>query len=396
MNAAADSGPLAGLRVIDLGQVYLGPYCGLMFALMGAEVIKVEPPGGDSIRGIAGGRENPAAMMLNSSKQSVTLDLGSEGGRSALLALADSADVLIENFRPGTMEKLGLGWETLCARNPRLVMGSGKGYAADSVYRDAPAMDFPIQALTGLMSVTGFPDGPPVKCGAAITDFLGGIHLFGGIMAALHARGATGRGDFVQIAMQDVTHHALASNIASYLLAPDGFADRAGNSQAVLKVAPYDLFPARDGQVAIMCLNDRHWQQLTRAMGRPDLAEDPELAAGPARCARRAQVDGWVTAWTSSQTRAEIFAALSSAHVPGAPVRTLAEVVSDEDMRARGMIHDLPHPDLGTVPVPGLPMRFAAHPQVAPIPAPTVGADTARILAALEQDLPSAQSKDTY
>ena len=396
MNAAPDCGPLAGLRVIDLGQVYLGPYCGLMFALMGAEVIKVEPPGGDSIRGIAGGRENPAAMMLNSSKQSVTLDLGSEGGRSALLALADSADVLIENFRPGTMEKLGLGWETLCARNPHLVMGSGKGYAADSVYRDAPAMDFPIQALTGLMSVTGFPDGPPVKCGAAITDFLGGIHLFGGIMAALHARGATGRGDFVQIAMQDVTHHALASNIASFLLASHGFADRAGNSQAVLKVAPYDLFPARDGQVAIMCLNDRHWQQLIRAMGRPELAEDPDLAEGPARCAQRARVDGWVTAWTSRHTRAEIFAALSSAHVPGAPVRTLAEVVSDEDMRARGMIHDLPHPDLGKVPVPGLPMRFAAHPQVAPIPAPAAGADTARILSALEQDLPSAQSKDTY
>lgn len=396
MNAAADSGPLAGLRVIDLGQVYLGPYCGLMFALMGAEVIKVEPPGGDSIRGIAGGRENPAAMMLNSSKQSVTLDLGSKDGRTALLALADTADVLIENFRPGTMEKLGLGWEILCARNPRLVMGSGKGYAADSVYRDAPAMDFPIQALTGLMSVTGFPEGPPVKCGAAITDFLGGIHLFGGIMAALHARGATGRGDFVQIAMQDVAHHALASNIASFLLASHGFADRAGNSQAVLKVAPYDLFPAQDGQVAIMCLNDRHWQQLIRAMGRPELAEDPDLAEGPARCAQRARVDGWVTAWTSSQTRAEIFAALSSAHVPGAPVRTLAEVVSDEDMRARGMIHDLPHPDLGTVPVPGLPMRFVAHPQVAPIPAPAAGADTARILSALEQDLPSAQSKDTY
>ena len=394
MNAAPDSGPLAGLRVIDLGQVYLGPYCGLMFALMGAEVIKVEPPGGDSIRGIAGGRENPAAMMLNSSKQSVTLDLGSEGGRSALLALADSADVLIENFRPGTMEKLRLGWETLCARNPRLVMGSGKGYAADSVYRDAPAMDFPIQALTGLMSVTGFPDGPPVKCGAAITDFLGGIHLFGGIMAALHARGATGRGDFVQIAMQDVTHHALASNVASYLLAPDGFADRAGNSQAVLKVAPYDLFPAQDGQVAIMCLNDRHWQQLTRAMGRPNLAEDPELAAGPARCARRAQVDGWVTAWTSSQTRAEIFAALSSAHVPGAPVRTLAEVVSDDDMRARGMIHDLPHPDLGTVPVPGLPMQFARHNRVPPIPAPAAGADTARVLGALRQSGLSTRSED--
>ena len=302
--------------------------------------------------------------------------------------------MLIENSRPGTMEKLGIGWETLSARNPRLVMGSGKGYAADSVYRDAPAMDFPIQALTGLMSVTGFPDGPPVKCGAAIADFLGGIHLFGGIMAALHARGTTGRGDFVQIVMQDVTHHALASNVASFLLAPDGFADRAGNSQAVLKVAPYDLFPAQDGQVAIMCLNDRHWQHLTRAMGRPDLAEDAELAEGPARCAQRARVDGWVTAWTSRHTRAEIFAALNSAHVPGAAVRTLAEVVSDEDMRARGMIHDLPHPDLGTVPVPGLPMQFARHNRVPPIPAPAAGADTARVLGALRQSGLSTRSED--
>lgn len=395
MSAAAAAGPLAGLRVIDLGQVYLGPYCGLMFALMGAEVIKVEPLGGDSIRGIAGRCENPAAMMLNSSKQSVSLDLGSDDGRTALLSLADTADVLIENFRPGTMEKLGLGWETLSARNPRLVMGSGKGYAVDSVFRDAPAMDFPIQALTGLMSVTGFADGPPVKCGAAITDFLGGIHLFGGIMAALHARGTTGRGDFVQIAMQDVTHHALASNIASFLLEPDGFAERAGNSQAVLKVAPYDLFPARDGQVAIMCLNDRHWKQLTCAMGRRDLADDPELAVGPARCARRDEVDGWVSEWTSCHTRSEIFTTLSEAHVPGAPVRTLAEVVSDPDMRARGMIHDFPHPELGTVPVPGLPMRFAGHAQVAPVPAPAAGADTARILTALNQEQPSAQPKDT-
>ncbi|MBC7138732.1 MAG: CoA transferase [Defluviimonas sp.] len=385
MTAAATGGPLAGLRVIDLGQVYLGPYCGLMFALMGAEVIKVEPPAGDVIRGVADGRENPAAMMLNSSKQSVTLDLNSAEGREALLALADTADVLIENSRPGTMEKLGVGWDTLSARNPRLVMGSGKGYAADSVYRDAPAMDFPIQALTGLMSVTGFPDGPPVKCGAAITDFLGGIHLFGGIMAALHARGTTGRGDFVQIAMQDVTHHALASNISSFLLAPEGFSDRAGNSQAVLKVAPYDLFPARDGQVAIMCLNDRHWQHLARAMGRPDLANDPALARGPARCARRAEVDGWVSEWTSAHDRSELFAALSKAHVPGAPVRKLAEVVADPDMRARGMIHDLPHPDLGTVPVPGLPMRFARHAPTPPRPAPAAGADTVRILTALRQ-----------
>ena len=214
-------------------------------------------------------------------------------------------------------------------------------------------------------------------------------------MAALHARDKTGCGDFVQIAMQGVAHHALASNISSLLLAPDGFADRAGNSQAVLKVAPYDLFSARDGQVAIMCLNDRHWDQLSRAMGRPDLAEDPELAEGAARCARRAEVDGWVQEWTSKHTRAEIFAALSDARVPGAPVRTLAEVVSDDDMRTRGMIHDFPHPDLGTVPVPGLPMKFARHERVAPKPAPTAGADTARVLSALRQARLSTLSKES-
>jgi formyl-CoA transferase len=144
-----------------------------------------------------------------------------------------------------------------------------------------------------------------------------------------------------------------------------------------------------------MCLNDRHWDQLTRAMGRPGLADDPDLADGPARCARRAEVDGWVSEWTASHTRAEIFAALSKAHVPGAPVRTLAEVVSDPDMRARGMIHDLPHPDLGTVPVPGLPMRFARHAPAAPRPAPAAGADTAHILTALRQAGPSTPSKDS-
>ncbi|QEW29696.1 CaiB/BaiF CoA transferase family protein [Roseovarius indicus] len=292
------------------------------------------------------------------------------------------------------MEKLGIGWETLSARNPRLVMGSGKGYAADSVYRDAPAMDFPIQALTGLMSVTGFPDGSPMKCGAAITDFLGGVHLFGGIMAALHARGTTGRGDFVQIAMQDVTHHALASNISSFLLAPDGFADRAGNSQAVLKVAPYDLFPARDGQVAIMCLNDRHWQQLSRAMGRADLAEDLELAEGPARCARRAEVDGWVSEWTTQHSRAEIFEALSDASVPGAPVRTLAEVVSDDDMRTRGHDPRSSASGSGHGPCARVANEICTSQPRAPIPAPAAGADTARVLGAFRQAGLSTLSED--
>lgn len=365
--------PLDGLRVLDMGQVYLGPYCGLMFAFMGADVVKIEPPSGDPLRALSGGTQNPAFMMVNSGKRGIVLDLEAEEDRCAFMRLVEEADVLVENFRPGTMERLGLGYERLAQANPRLVYGSGKGYAADSALREASAMDFPIQALTGLMSVTGFADGPPVKCGAAITDFLTGVHLFAGILAALHARTASGGGQKVEVAMQDVTHHALASNVASYLLRPDGFVERAGNSQGVLEVAPYDVYPAADGEFAIMCLGDRHWQQLCAAMGRPSLARDARYGTSAARAARRGEVDAIVAAWTRGRDRDVIFRALTAAHVPGAPVRRIAEVARDDDMVRRAMIVEVPHPVLGTVPVPGSPFAFSRHARAPLRPAPQRG-----------------------
>ena len=373
--------PLEGLKVVDMGQVYLGPYCGLLFGFLGAEVIKIEGPTGDPIRFKTRAGENPAAMMLNSNKKSVTLDLQDETDRAAFLDLVADADVLIENFRPGTMERLGLGFaDVLHPLNPRLIYGSGKGYAADSECHDAPAMDFPIQAYTGLMAVTGFGDGPPVKSGAAITDFMTGVHLYGGILAALHERGKSGIGQKVEVAMQDVAHHALASNISSYILSPDNFVERAGNSQGVLEVTPYDIYPASDGSVSIMCLVDRHWAALARAMGAPHLASDPRYEGNIERTKRRAEVDAIVSTWTGAQTRSEIFAALNKANVPSAPVRQISEIARDKDMIKRGMIVEQPHPELGSVPVPTSPFRFSRHANTKPRCAPTAGEHTNEVL----------------
>lgn len=373
--------PLDGLKVIDMGQVYLGPYCGLLFGFLGAEVIKIEGLTGDPIRFNTRSGENPAAMMLNSNKKSVTLDLHDETDRADFLDLVADADVLIENFRPGTMERLGFGFDdVLHELNPKLVYGSGKGYAADSECHDAPAMDFPIQAFSGLMSVTGFADGPPVKSGAAITDFLTGVHLYGGILSALLERGKSGLGQKVEVAMQDVAHHALASNISSYLLSPDNFVERAGNSQGVLEVTPYDIYPTSDGAVSIMCLTDRHWAALAGAIGAPHLASDPRYAGNIERTKRRDEVDAIVSTWTAAQTRFEIFAALNQANVPAAPVRQISEIARNEDMVRRGMIVEQPHAGLGSVPVPASPFRFSRHAVTKPQRAPQAGEHTDEVL----------------
>jgi len=377
--AVVGSQPLNGLKVIDMGQVYLGPYAGLLFGFSGAEVIKIEPPSGDSIRFATSAGENPGAMLLNTNKKSIVLDLNDEVDRDAFRELISDADVLVENFRPGTMEKLGLGYDTLKEINPRLVYGSGKGYAADSIYADAPAMDFPIQALTGLIAVTGFADGPPVKSGAAITDFLTGVHLYAGILAALLEREKTGTGQKVDVAMQDVAHHSLASNISGYLISPDNFAERTGNQHA-LEIAPYDVFPTKDGTVAIMCLVDKHWVALSKAMGMPELGTDPRFEKNIDRAAKEDELDELVKSWTTKHTREEIFQALNDFNVPGAPVRHIAEVARDKDMIARGMLFEHTHPQIGPVPVPGSPFHFSRHAQTPPRPAPSTGQDTDEVL----------------
>ena len=206
--------PLAGVTVVDLTQIYNGPYATYMMAMAGAQVIKVEPLGGEHLRrrGAVGGAALPFAM-LNGNKRAVTLNLKTARGRALLIEMVRRADIVVENFAPGTMERLGLGWDVLSAANPRLIYGASSGYGRTVPNRDYPAMDLTVQAMSGIMSITGFPDRPPVKAGPAIADFSAGIHLYAAVMTALYEREKTGIGRLVEVSMQDAVYASLASNL---------------------------------------------------------------------------------------------------------------------------------------------------------------------------------------
>ncbi len=276
--------PLDGLIVIDLGQVYQGPYAGYLMAKAGATVIKVEPLQGESVRqrqAISKGSGAPFAM-LNGHKKCIALDLKSEAAKEIFKGLVAKADVMLENYAPGVMDRLGLGWEVLSKLNPRLIYGSATGYGLSGPDRDNLAMDITVQAASGMMSVTGFPDGPPVKAGPAVVDFLSGTHLYAGITTALYEREKTGKGRLVEIAMQETVFPTLASSLNFYYdhrTVPP----RTGNSHSGLSAAPYGVYPVKDGYVAIIGINDGHWAKLLRAMGRNDLLDDGRFATKVAR-----------------------------------------------------------------------------------------------------------------
>lgn len=378
-----DSQPLKGLTVLDLGQIYQGPYCGFLLAMAGATVVKIEPPRGEPIRAR---RESALPLaMLNGNKLGVTLDLKSDEGRALFLELVDRADVLIENFAPGVMTRLGLGAEALTTRNPRLVYASASGYGSWGRDKDMLAMDLTVQAMSGAMHVTGFDDRPPVKAGPAVCDFLGGTHLFGAIMTALYARGQSGRGRIVEVAMQDTMIPTMASSIQLFHEHPEG-RPRVGNRHGALAMAPYNTYRTRDGFVAIMCVTEDHWRTLCAAMGRTDLATHPDWATHAERCRDIDATDALVTEWTSPRTRAEVLQEAQRLRFPCAPVRNLHEVLNDAHLHERGMLNWIDHAVLGRVALPHSPLRFAG---VAPLPLepePRLGQHTEGILQRLDAD----------
>lgn len=377
--------PLDRITVIDLSQIYNGPYATYLLALAGARVIKVEPPGGESLRrrGVVGGAALPFAM-LNGNKESIVLDLKSPEGKQALRDLAAGADVLVENFAPGVMDRLGLGWETLHALNPRLIYAASSGFGSTGPYRQYPAMDLTIQAMAGIMHTTGFPDRPPVKAGPAMADFFAGTHLYGGIMTALFERERSGIARRVEVAMQDAVYASLSSSLGMHWAtqgektAPP---PRTGNRHGGLAEAPYNVYPTADGHIAIICVGEIHWRSLVTEMGRPELAEDPGFATLAARVARIDAVDELVAAWTGPQTKDALFARLMAAKVPCAPVRTLDEVVNDPNMHARGALEWQDHPTLGRIVVQQSPLRYDGVPPHPITPSRDLGADTERVLA---------------
>jgi formyl-CoA transferase len=379
--------PLEGITVLDLGQVYGGPYCGLIFVHLGARVLKIEAPSrGEPLRSGVGATATAdpfAFQLLNGGKESVTLDLKSSDGLEALLSLVRVADVLVENFAPGTPESLGIDYAAVSAVNPRIVYASLKAYSEDTDRRDLKGMDLTVQASSAAMSVNGFPDGPPTRCGPSLADFLGGTHLAVGVLAALSERERTGVGQLVEVSLQDAVIPALSSNIAGWLTDPEHAPERTGNHHGGMRESPYNVYRTRDGWLAILCISEPQWRNICDVMGREDLRDDPDLATSSGRVARIAEIDAAVNAWTANYDSAEASVLLQAHGVPASEVRTLSQLVGEEMERDAPMIQHYDGPDGARSYTLGPAVRLANHPPRPAGAVPSLGEHTEAVLASL-------------
>ena len=378
MNAARY--PLQGVTVVDLGQIYNGPYCTFLMAMAGARIIKIEAKGGENLRrrGVVGGAALPFAM-LNSNKTFATLNLKTARGCELLQAMVAKGDVLVENFAPGAMERLGVGYDVLRKINPRLVYGSGSGFGRSGPNMSYPAMDLTVQAMAGVMNVTGYPDRPPVKAGPALADFFGGVHLYGAIVTALYEREKTGVGRLVEVSMQEAVYASLASNLGLHYSQGNSVPPRTGNRHGGLAEAPYNVYPTQDGHIAIICVNETHWQSLMKAMQREDLAADPRYLDLKLRVEHMDQIDELVSGFTSKHEKQALFDLLMRHRVPCAPVRNLDEVVNDAHMHQRRALEWVQHPMYGRVCLPNSPLRFDGVEPMALKPSGELGRDNREV-----------------
>lgn len=382
-NERRDTGrsALAGVTVLDLGQAFMGPYCGLLLQRLGAEVVKVEPPQGEPYRRptVRKGTEAMQFGLLNAGKRSLSIDLKNEVGRRLFIKLAKTVDVVIQNYAPETFDRL-VGVDALLEANPRLILASGSGYGNTGPYRSLRAMDLTIQAMSGVMATTGFPDGPPVRTGPSVVDFIGGAHLAAAILAALVQRTVTGRGQHVEVALYDAIFPALASNIGGYFDSDGEIPERTGNRHGGLGVSPYNVYQTTDGWVAILCLHDRHWRALCETMRRPELIDEPSLGSNVGRAAELDRVDAIVGAWAGELSTTDVASALHDAGVPCAPVKSLKDVITDPQVVERGLLehHMSPERDWWTF---GSPLRLADSAQPAHNVPPRLGEHSEQILA---------------
>ncbi len=374
--------PLDGIRVLDLGQIYNGPYAGFLLAQAGAEVVKVEPLRGDALRQrTRSGRDIPWAMAaLNQNKRGMALDLKTGAGKALLFDLARKADILLENFAPGVLDRLGCGARELQTANPRLIYATGSGFGTTGPDRDNLAMDLTIQASSGMMSVTGPEGGQPMKAGMAICDFLGGVHLYSAIMTALYERSVTGVGRVVEVAMVEAALPVLTTNFSGMFENGGVPVPRRGNKHPALAAAPYNVYECLDGHIALLCIREEHWHSVVKVIGRPELLDDPRFADARTRAQNEALVDEVMTVWTSQRTKADAAQTMQNAHVACAAIRDLTEIVSDPHLRGRGALFDQHHPQLGDITLPRSPLRFHGAPLPADAPSPGLGEHSGEIL----------------
>lgn len=371
--------PLTGIRVLDLSRVLAGPYCTMVLGDLGAEVIKVEPPEGDETRGwgppFAGG-ESAYYLCVNRNKRGMVVNLKTERGKSILRELAMQSDVLVENFRPGTLKKYGLDFETLHESNPRLVYCSISGFGQTGSARDKPGYDFMIQALGGLMSITGEPDGEPMKVGVAAADLFAGQNAVIAILAALQARTSSGQGQQLDISLFDSQLGWLA-NVASNYLISGNTPKRYGNAHA--NIVPYQSFRARDAWFVIAVGNDKQFEALCRLIGQPELAADLRFSVNSARVENREALIALLEPLFETKTVDE-WLALMEDEFPCGPINNFEQVFAMPHVKEREMLVKMDHPTIGELPLVGSPLKMSATPVAYRLPPPLMGEHTAEVL----------------
>jgi crotonobetainyl-CoA:carnitine CoA-transferase CaiB-like acyl-CoA transferase len=373
-------GPLAGIRVLDFTRVLAGPAASLALADLGAEVIKIEPPGsGDETRDfppIRGG-ESHYFLSVNRGKKSIVIDLKSEAGVQLAKDLAARCDIIVENYRPGVMDRLGLGYAALSAINPKLIYCAISGYGQTGPLRDRPSFDIVLQAMSGALSVNGEPGQQPTKLGIPLGDLVGGINGPIAILAALHERNATGKGRYIDISLMDGLIGMLG--YIAQLAWFTGEDPRPQGSQHP-NLVPYGAFPAKDGSIIIACLTNSFWGRICDALGCPERTADLRYDAIQKRRDAREEVNAIVSAFTRERTVAELVALFTRHEVPHAPILGVTEALSQPQTVAREMVVEVEHPTLGPIPIVNRPIRFDEK-QAKPEAPPVLGQHTDEILA---------------
>jgi formyl-CoA transferase len=374
------TGPLAGVKVLELGTLIAGPFCGKTLADFGAEVIKVEPPGeGDPLRRWRRMRNGVSLWwhVQSRNKKSITLDLRRPEGQEIARRLVRDSDIVIENFRPGALEKWNLGWEALSRENPKLVLVRISGYGQTGPYRERPGFAAIGEAMGGMRYITGFPDRPPVRPNLSVGDTLASLHAVIGALLALRS----GRGQVVDVALYESVFNVTESLLPEYD-AHGVVRERSGST--LPGIAPSNLYPCRDGSYVLIAGNaDALFRRLMSAIGRMDLGEDPALARNDGRAAQMERIDAAIAAWTSKHSQEDVLRAMEKAEVPAGRIYTAADIAADPHYAARGMIQEIVAGDGEPLKVPGIVPKLSATPGAIRSPAPKLGEHTDPVLTSL-------------
>jgi len=387
--------PLENIVVLDLTRVLAGPYCAMVLADYGCDVIKIEPPGeGDDSRAFGPfiGKESAYFMSLNRNKRSMTLNLKEQEARDLFKNMVKKADIVLENYRPGTMEKFGLGYEELKKINPRIIYAACSGFGHTGPYSQKPGYDILAQAMGGIMSITGPEGGEPVRVGASIGDIIAGLFTTIGVLMALHHRTISGEGQKIDVSMLDCQLAILENAIARYFVsgvAPGPLGTRHPS------ITPFDAFKSKDGSIIVGAGNDRLWEKLCDIIGRPELKADDRFKSNSLRTQNFKALYPYLDSAFQSKTTAEWIADLEAAGIPCGPINTIDKAVTDPQVLARDMIVETDHPVAGPVKMAGVPIKMSVTPGSVDTPAPLLGQHTAEILQQL-LGLTAAEIEDLH